>query len=58
MSVDESPRHIAECREGRALAPKATWLPGLKAQLVGLSEAAGLKPRPSKVPRYDDDFRH
>jgi len=41
-----------------ALAPEANWLQGLKAQLVGLPEVAGLKPRPSKVPSYDGDFRH
>jgi hypothetical protein len=41
-----------------ALAPEASWLQGLKAQLVALPEAAGLKPRPSKVPRYDGDFDH
>ena len=34
-----------------ALAPEATWLQGLKAQLVGLPEAAGLKPRPSQLAR-------
>jgi len=32
-----------------ALAPEATWLQGLKAQLIVVPEAAGLKPRPSKV---------
>jgi len=60
---DEIPRHIAERREGwgfspatengsslGALAPEGTWLQGLKAQLVGLAEAAGLNPRPSKAP--------
>ncbi|SPE30819.1 hypothetical protein SBA2_560007 [Acidobacteriia bacterium SbA2] len=41
-----------------ALAPEGTWLQGLKAQLVGLPEAAGLKPRPSKASRYHGDFRH
>ena len=69
--ADESPRHIAECREGRgfspavenglslgALAPEATRLQGLKAHLVGPLEAAGLQPRPSKVRRHDGDFRH
>ena len=62
---------MAECREGRgfspameyglsfgALAPEATWLQRLKAQRVGLPKAAGLKPRPSEMPRYDGDFRH
>ena len=71
VRADESQRHIAECPEGRgfspamesrlslgALAPEANWLQGLKAQLVGLPEAAGLKPRPSKVPSYYRDFRH
>jgi hypothetical protein len=64
VHADESPRHVRECREGRgfspsmesclllgALAPEATWLQGLKAQLVELLRAAGLKPRPSNVPR-------
>jgi len=68
---DENPRHIAEYREGRgfspamenglpsgASAPEAKWLQGLKAPPVALPESAGLKPRPSKVPRYDGDFRH
>ncbi|SPE22194.1 hypothetical protein SBA2_10132 [Acidobacteriia bacterium SbA2] len=41
-----------------ALAPEAEWLQGLKAQSLALPEAAGLKPRPSRVPRCDDDFRH
>jgi hypothetical protein len=67
--ADESPRHIAVCREGRgfspavenglplgALAPEETSLQGLKAQLVGLPEAAGLKPRPSKLPLYGGNF--
>ena len=62
---------MAECREGRgfspdmendlslgALAAEARRLQGLKARLVGLPEAAGLKPRPPKLPRYDGDFRH
>jgi hypothetical protein len=61
--VNESPRHIAAFREGRgfspamesglslgALAPEAKRLQGLKAQPVALTEAAGLKPRHSKVP--------
>ncbi|SPE26435.1 conserved hypothetical protein [Acidobacteriia bacterium SbA2] len=69
--ADKGPRHVRESREGRgfgpamengpslgALAPEARWLQGLKAQLVGLPEAAGLKPRPSKVPRCDGVFRH
>ena len=69
--ADESPRHFRECREGRgfspatengissgALAPEATWLRGLKARLVGLLQAAGLKPRPSKAPRYDRVLGH
>jgi len=68
--ADESLRPIRECREGRgfspamenglslgALAPEARWLQGLKAEPVGLPRAAGLKPRPSKVPRYDGVFR-
>jgi hypothetical protein len=71
VPADESPRHIPKCREGRgfspamenglswgASAPEARWLQGLKAQLVGLPAAAGLKPRPSKVPPSDGDFRH
>ena len=41
-----------------ALAPEGTRLQGLKAQLVGVPEAARLKPRPSKAPRYHGDFRH
>ncbi len=41
-----------------ALAPAANSLQGLKAQPVAFPEAAGLKPRPSKVPSYDGDFRH
>ena len=69
--ADEIPRHIAERRQGRgfspatengsslgALAPEGTWLQGLKAQLVGLPEAPGLNPRPSKAPRYHGEFRH
>jgi len=69
--ADESPHHLAGRREGRgfspamenglslgALAPEAEWLQGLKAQSLALPEAAGLKPRPSRVPRCDDDFRH
>ena len=71
VRADESPRHIAECPEGRgfspamesrpslgALTPEPNSLQGLKAQLVRLPEAAGLKPRPSKVPSYDGDFSH
>jgi len=66
---DESPRQIAERREGRgfspamenglssgALAPEATWLQGLKARPFALLEAAGLKPRPSKVRCYRRRF--
>jgi len=41
-----------------ALAPEGTWLQGLKAQLVAFAEAAGLKPRPSRGPRYHGVFRH
>jgi hypothetical protein len=44
--------------KGGALAPEATLLQGLKAQLVGFAQAAGLKPRTSKAPSYDGDFRH
>ena len=33
-----------------ALAPEATWLQGLKAQSVGLPEAAGLNPPFLKCP--------
>jgi len=71
VAADESPRHIMECREGRgsappwknglllgALAPEATLPQGLKAQLVGFADAAGLKPRPSNGPRYHGVFRH
>jgi len=46
---------------GRSLgasAPEATRLQGLKAPRVRLREAAGLKPRPSKVPCYEGVFRH
>ncbi len=41
-----------------ALAPEAMWLQGLKARLVGFPEAAELKPRPSKAPRYDGKICH
>ena len=71
VPADESPRYIAERREGRgfspamenglslrALAPEAILLQGLKAQLDGFAEAAGLKPRPSRGPRYHGVFRH
>jgi len=67
----EGPRRTRARREGRgfsptmdsglsmgALAPEAKWLQGLKAQLAGLPKAAGLKPRPSKMQRYDGVFRH
>jgi hypothetical protein len=67
----ESPRIIRKWREGRgfspamescycwgALAPEAARLQGLKAKLIDLRTAAGLKPRPSTVPRYDVLFRH
>ena len=70
VPADESPRHFAECREGRgfspamedglsfgALAPERAWLQGLKAQSVGPPGAAGLKPRPSEARGYDGDFR-
>ena len=70
VGADKGPRHIQECREGRgfspaaenglllgALAPEAKWLQGLKAQPVALPQAAGLKPRPSRAPCYDGDFR-
>jgi hypothetical protein len=69
--ADKIPRLIAERREGRgfspatengsslgALAPEGTWPQGLKAQVLRLAETAGLKPRPSRVPRYHDDFGH
>ena len=69
--ADESPRHSAECREGRGfspavedslwvgvLAPEGTWLQCLEAQSSGPRGAAGLKPGPSEVPSYSGDFRH
>jgi hypothetical protein len=67
--ADEIPGYLAARREGRgfspatengsslgALAPEGTRLQGLKAQLVGLPGAAGLKPRPSQPSRYHGDF--
>ena len=43
------PRHGKRSSLG-ALAPEGTWLQGLKAPLVGIPDAAGLKPRPSAPP--------